>query len=643
MHSIFRAALAAGVAAGTIAAAAFWSVGHPWTLRLDNAVVVFPMTLEAYRRWMAGEVPAWSNGLWAGFPLLAEPQTAGFYLPHLLPFWLTPDPHLRAFDLATALHAGILVAGIVRLLGELAAPPAVALFGGALALLAGEFQFWAAGFLPWLAAVSWWPWTLLAAERLAHAEAAFGRELVLGSATLAAQLLAGHPEPALYGAAFAGLWLVTRQAGLPLRRRLARAVLLGVLAALLAAPQLLPTAVEMRDSTRTAAPALGSLAPLQAAGGVVDPRVGSGPIVHSFVGAATLILAMSAVVLRAPRAPFLALLAVGAWILTLGDRTPLLALLKAVPPFHLFRMPTKFFLITELAVICLAALGLGRLASGGRRLRTGVAVALALAAVGERAVQSVLRFRAYEEVTAAGEPLATRIQLLADHLLPWARLRDGSAPPPRVLIDAPVARFGNLGMIYGVESLLGGVPGLLSPRHVRLVRPLSADELDALGVELVFSPARPCPPPRLHGFVVLASGGGGCLGRNPHRPRRYDFANAGDGSVQVTAYRPGDVELRVATRSPRAILARESWKAGWRAQVDGRPAPIHPAADGLFFTVDVLPGVHLVRLTYRQPGLALGIVGAGSWLGLVLAGAWARHRRMRGRPGVDPLLVPPRA
>src|SRR5439155_526771 len=181
------------------------------------------------------------------------------------------------------------------------------------------FQFWAAGFLPWLAAVSWWPWMLLAAERLAHPEAALGRALALGSATLAAQLLAGHPEPTLYGATFAGFWLVTRQAGLPLRR-------------------------------------------------------------------------------------------------------PLLALLKAVPPFHLVRMPTKFFLITELAVICLAALGLGRLASGGRRLRTGMAVALALVAVGERAAQSVLRFRAYEEVTAAGEPLAARMQLLADYLVPWARL-----------------------------------------------------------------------------------------------------------------------------------------------------------------------------------------------------------------------------
>jgi len=632
VQSILRAALVAGVAAGAIAAAAFWSVGHPWTLRFDNEVVVYPMTLEAYRRWMAGEVPAWSNGLWAGFPLLAEPQTAGFYVPHLLPFWLTPDPHLRAFDLATALHAGILVAGIVRLLGEFAAPPAVALFGGALALLSGEFQFWAAGFLPWLAAVSWWPWMLLAAERLAHPEAALGRALALGSATLAAQLLAGHPEPTLYGATFAGLWLVTRQAGLPLRRRLARVVSLGVLAALLAAPQLLSSAVEMRDSTRTAAPAFGSLAPLQEAGGVVDPRVVSGPMAHGFVGGATLVLAMAAVILRAPRAPFLALLAVGAWILTLGDRTPLLALLKAVPPFHLFRMPTKFFLITELAVICLAALGLGRLASGGRRLRTGMAVALALVAVGERAAQSVLRFRAYEEVTAAGEPLAARMQLLADYLVPWAQLRDGSAPPPRVLVDAPLTRFGNLTMIYEVESLRGGVPGLLSPRHDRLDRPLSPDELDALGVELVFSPAWACPPPRLPGFVVVSSRGM-CLVRNPHRPTRYDFANAGDGSVEVTAYRPGDVELRVATRSPRAILARESWKPGWQAQVDGRPAPVHPAADGLFFTVDVPPGVHLVRLTYRQPGLALGLAGAGTWFGLVLAGAWARHQRERRHRG----------
>ena len=70
-----------------------------------------------------------------------------FYLPHALAFLATPSPHLRAFDVAEAMHVGWLAAGVVVLLRRIGCALPAAIFGAALSLLASHVLGWTA-YLP---------------------------------------------------------------------------------------------------------------------------------------------------------------------------------------------------------------------------------------------------------------------------------------------------------------------------------------------------------------------------------------------------------------------------------------------------------------------------------------------------------------
>lgn len=83
------------------------------------------------------------------------------------------------------------------------------------------------------------------------------------------------------------------------------------------------------------------------------------------------------------------------------------------------------------------------------------------------------------------------------------------------------------------------------------------------------------------------------------------------------------VEVAAAGEDGRLVFAMLGWP-GWEASVDGRPLEVSHSRVGLL-TVDVPAGTRgTVELTYRPPGLAAGLVGAGFSLlgGLVLA-AWS--------------------
>jgi hypothetical protein len=164
------------------------------------------------------------------------------------------------------------------------------------------------------------------------------------------------------------------------------------------------------------------------------------------------------------------------------------------------------------------------------------------------------------------------------------------------------------------------------------------------------------------GLVLLRETGDTCLFENPSRPPRYafvrlahsmpswesmaSFAKLGSrgpiavlrpdapperriafaaGRLEVASYRPGDVTLRVRSEGSALLLVRESFAAGWRAEIDGRESPIHPAA-GIFFALPVPEGAREVRLAYRTPGLRAGAALAGVWL-LGAAGAAIALRR----------------
>src|SRR5262245_1127760 len=211
----------------------------------DNKGTIFPLVLESWRQVRAGRLPEWTDLCWAGTPLVGNGAIGALYAPYVPGFVLTPAPHLRAFDIAVALHAGWFAAGSVMLLGALGVSPGLAVAGMCL-VLTSRFANWTAfAFIAAYVALSWWPWALLAAERLSRSASASG-PLLLGAIALAAQVTAGFPEHAFSAGVAAAIWILLRSGGQPLRRRLARVCLLAIGSAALSAPVIFPMLTQMQ-------------------------------------------------------------------------------------------------------------------------------------------------------------------------------------------------------------------------------------------------------------------------------------------------------------------------------------------------------------------------------------------------------------
>lgn len=480
----------AGAVAFASACAVFWSFEHPWTLRGDNKVVMYPMNLDAFRAWMSGRVPEWSDGFWGGFPLLADPTSMSLYWPNFLFFFATPEPHLRAYDLATAFHSAILVSGVVSLLQLLGARPVAALLGGLLIFIAPMHVWFASSMITGYAPVAWWPWMLVAAERLSLHGLRLG-SLVLGWVSLASCALV-YPEFALYGGIFATLWVLTRNHR-PLSQRIVCALLLGLGGIALAAPQVLPTALFVPDTTRSAQQIreFDVAKIIFSAGNILYP--GTDEMIPSFIGVATLIIAIIGVRSPSPRVWFLAAVAAITFLLALGDDTRLYAALRSVPLMDMFRAPMKFKLLTELAVVLLAALGFDYM---WRRNWEPVARRFAL-------LLTILMLM--EHVTYAGLRIPTGIRLPGYTDTSFAELysrmrASGLARHAHSGPQLPVARVSErvglrgLPVVEGVSMISGGANALLTDRHLRIVDAYhlsigpTKDEMEYFGVQYDLRP-----------------------------------------------------------------------------------------------------------------------------------------------------------
>lgn len=86
---------------------------------------------------------------------------------------------------------------------------------------------------------------------------------------------------------------------------------------------------------------------------------------------------------------------------------------------------------------------------------------------------------------------------------------------------------------------------------------------------------------------------------------------------------------RLVCRRASTLIRRETWFAGWSAQIDGRPAPIR-RVHGLFQAVTVPAGTHEVSFRFAPVGMSWALLGllAGCTLMLVpSAGALRAHSR----------------
>jgi hypothetical protein len=103
-----------------------------------------------------------------------------------------------------------------------------------------------------------------------------------------------------------------------------------------------------------------------------------------------------------------------------------------------------------------------------------------------------------------------------------------------------------------------------------------------------------------------------------------------DGEIPVAVLedRPERVRMRVVAPRPGWVVLADAWAPGWRAAVDGVPAPVL-RADGLFRAVAVPAGEREVTMSYQPPGAraGAGLAATGALLAAALAAGAARRGR----------------
>ena len=685
--------LLAGALVTAVAAAAMLASPTPWMIAADTGNGFLGQTVPVYRAWTSGHIPEWTDLLWGGYPLIGDCSNAALYPPHLLAFLVTRNAPLRFFDAAFALHLGILAAGSAHLVAVLGGARRAQIFAALLAALCPFTHYCAMIFFPVFAAQAWWPWAFAAAERLARPTTPWlGRAMVLGWIALAAQVLAGMPEQASYGAIVAAVWLLTRQAGLPLRARAVRLVLLGAGAVALAAPQLLPTTayVTVTERAERMDHVLSGLAALSLADPARLVVAGTGVLedIPSFLGLAVPALALLAVATRRPRAAFLVVVAATAFAYATGPTTPVYGWLHRLPPLDHFRAPIKLEALVELTLVWSAALGFDA-ATDARSASTvawrrPLALVLALAALAERATYLPGEIAVFGKLIArSGVPPS-----LLDHLADSRAVKSRRPlwPPPLVL-DINGTHGGayarSVGALVGLASIRPYPVSLLSRAHLAVFasRPNRPALPAILGVQYMLVETRSCEKvARGSRWPIVQTTDEYCLVENPLPADRFALvtkvkavaseaemleavlkspeagipvmappdalANLSNGFLWPASSDPGHAVLRVVTAKPTLVLVRQSALPGWDVRVDGRPVTPYPAV-GIYFAVPLRGGVHQVELDYRTPGFRTGLVVALSWIVAAAAVAairwWRLRSERRADPAVGPLTAPARS
>jgi hypothetical protein len=235
-------------------------------------------------------------------------------------------------------------------------------------------------------------------------------------------------------------------------------------------------------------------------------------------------------------------------------------------------------------------------------------------------------------------------------LAPYSNIVDRVETPEATDLTSFVPRPRELGPDdYAPAAAAGLLPWL---RQAGVVRVLSLDPLHHPDLELlagvplgptglalhVYRLADPWPRAYVACRVARATGMEDAL-RRPYQAgfepshevalERAFAADCSGGSARRVSFVPGAERYAVDADGSGLLVVRASFARGWRAAVDGRPAPVF-RADGKHRAVPIPAGHHEVVLRYRPPGLALGLTLAALSAALAL-GAWWRAPLRRRR------------
>lgn len=383
----------------------------------DLAGFLFP-TYSFAQSWITrGVLPLWNPYIFGGMPFGGDIQTALFYPPNLLVYFLSNPLAYRDLELLAALHFYLAGVGMYALLRY--APlrengrglRRVAALAGALAFEFSDLFITHFGNLNLIAAAAWLPFTFLffmrALETRADAppfslrtlwtDRAALRDAILGGVFLALAFFAGHIQPYLFSvlalALYAGFVALTQRA-----QWLRAIILFGVTLAValgLNAVTFLPALELARLSVRSAFTyadaAQYSLPPLELVGILVPGFFGRGPqnawgpwarVEVGYLGVFPLFLAAFAIWLRRTRKTiFFGALALGGLLLALGGYAILHGwLFQFAPGFGQLRAPARFVFLFDFGLAVLAAIGLDALLANDDATRHKIKAGLKYAA-----------------------------------------------------------------------------------------------------------------------------------------------------------------------------------------------------------------------------------------------------------------------
>ena len=362
---------------------------------MDMTTWDLPWRIPAFQELASGHIMLHNPYTFSGMPFFSESQIAILYPVNWIHLILPPD---RAVNTIIALHTFLV--GLFTYLWarhrSLSQP--AALLSGVIMMFGGPFFLHAmAGHATHMAAMVWAPLLFLSWDLILDGRLRAG--LLLGSFSLAMQVLAGHPQYVYFTAIALCLYTLLRLIrNVGRGRAIAAFVGIGIAGLILTAVQVFSVVQSAGESIRAGSGGvayqvagtfsfppenfLTLLAPQFFGNSVDAPYWGQWYLWEAsiFMGVAGFALAVYGVVESWRRTRLLLVMALLLFLLALGSYSPLFPLLyRFLPGFNRFRGDSKFIFQAMLFMSLLAGIGFDTLVEQGRRRRLIAGLALAAA------------------------------------------------------------------------------------------------------------------------------------------------------------------------------------------------------------------------------------------------------------------------
>jgi membrane protein YfhO len=355
----------------------------------DLAAYFYPIKFSVAESFKAGQLPLWEPRMAAGFPILAEFQSAVFYPPSVV-FYIMP--FFAAIQFSYVFHYAVAASGSYVLLRSWKQPIFVALIGSMLFSFGGTMVS-LTNLLNHFQSAVWLPWLVYCWERAVENKR--WSALVVFSIIAVCQLLAGSPEIFAFSAALLVADIVRMyckgQSGV-FSSSLARLSAAALMIIGIAMVQLLPTAelilLSRRDHAIPAAEAFAWSLPPSALIGLLLPMLE--PDTSLSVGV-RLLFTDKLPLFLSNYIGNIAVFGFSSWLITaavkerlivtgiiiisllcaFGSYTPVYPeLYKWLPGFHSIRFPEKFYYITFALLLFGTIRGITALIDGTHFSRT---------------------------------------------------------------------------------------------------------------------------------------------------------------------------------------------------------------------------------------------------------------------------------